>query len=205
MAITNYGELKTAVADWLNRDDLTAVIPTFIDIAHAKLNRRLRVREMLQRSTANVTTQYTSLPNGFLSMRNIQLNVTTPKALEYLTSEQMDQERARGNTAREPVYYTIIGETIEVFPSPDASYEIELAYHKSLPALSADADTNWLLTKAPDAYLYGALLQAAPYLKDTAETGLWLQAHDMVVSELERDSDKALYGGGTLKARHRAF
>jgi hypothetical protein len=205
MAITNYGQLKTAVADWLNRDDLTAVIPTFIDLAHAKLNRRLRVREMLQRSTANVTTQYTSLPNGFLSMRNIQLNVTTPKALEYLTSEQMDQERARGNTAREPVYYTILGETIEVFPSPDASYEIELAYHKSLTALSADADTNWLLTKAPDAYLYGALLQAAPYLKDTAETGLWLQAHDMVVGELERDSDKALYGGGTLKARHRTF
>lgn len=205
MAITNYGQLKTAVADWLNRDDLTAVIPTFIDIAHAKLNRRLRVREMLQRSTANVTTQYTSLPSGFLSMRNIQLNVSTPKALEYLTSEQMDQERARGNTAREPVYYTIIGETIEVFPSPDASYEIEMAYHKTLPSLSADADTNWLLTKAPDAYLYGALLQAAPYLKDTAETGLWLQAHDMVVSELERDSDKALYGGGTLKARHRTF
>jgi hypothetical protein len=160
---------------------------------------------MLQRSTANVTTQYTSLPGGFLSMRNIQLNVTTPKALEYLTSEQMDQERARGNTAREPVYYTIIGETIEVFPSPDATYEIEMAYHKTLPALSADADTNWLLTKAPDAYLYGALLQAAPYLKDTAETGLWLQAHDMVVGELQLENEKALYGGGTLKARHRTF
>jgi hypothetical protein len=92
-----------------------------------------------------------------------------------------------------------------VFPSPDASYEIELAYYKTLPALSADADTNWLLTKAPDSYLYGALLQAAPYLKDTAETSLWLQAHDMVVGELETDNEKALYGGSTLKARHRTF
>jgi hypothetical protein len=205
MAITNYGQLKTAVADWLNRDDLTSVIPTFIDLAHAKLNRRLRVREMIQRSTANVTSQYTKLPGGFLSMRNIQLNVSTPKSLEFLSVEQMDQERALGNVAREPVYYTIIGDTIEVFPSPDASYEIELAYYKTLPALSADADTNWLLTKAPDSYLYGALLQAAPYLKDTAETSLWLQAHDMVVGELETDNEKALYGGSTLKARHRTF
>jgi hypothetical protein len=205
MAITNYGELKTAVADWLNRDDLTSVIPTFIDLAHAKLNRRLRVREMIQRSTASVTTQFTRLPANFLSMRNIQLNVSTPKSLEYLSPEQMDQERALGNTAREPVYYSIMGDNIEVFPSPDAAYEIEMTYHKELTALSADADTNWLLTKAPDSYLYGALLQAAPYLKDTAETSLWLQAHDMVVSELETDSEKALYGGSTLKARHRTF
>ncbi len=205
MAITNYGELKTAVADWLNRDDLTSVIPTFIDLSHAKLNRRLRVREMIQRSTAGITNQFSNLPADFLELRNIQLNVATPKSLEYMTIEQMDQERALGNTAREPAYYTLMGSTIEVFPTPDQSYTLELAYYKDIPAMSADSDTNWLLTKAPDVYLYGALLQAAPYLKDAEETGLWLQAHDMVVAELEKEDLGARYGASTLKARHRTY
>jgi hypothetical protein len=205
MAITNYGQLKTAVADWLNRDDLTLVIPTFIDLAHAKLNRRLRVREMIQRSTASITDQFSNLPSDFLELRNIQLNVTIPKSLEYVTIEQMDQERGLGNTAREPVYYTLMGSTIEVFPTPDQSYTLELAYYQDIPTLSADADTNWLLTKAPDVYLYGALLQAAPYLKDAEETGLWLQAHDMVVAELEKEDLGARYGASTLKARHRTY
>ncbi len=205
MAITNYGELKTAVADWLNRDDLTSVIPTFIDLAHAKLNRRLRVREMIQRSTASITDQFSNLPSDFLELRNIQLNVTIPKSLEYVTIEQMDQERGLGNTAREPVYYTLMGSTIEVFPTPDQSYTLELAYYQDIPTMSADTDTNWLLTKAPDVYLYGALLQAAPYLKDAEETGLWLQAHDMVVAELEKEDLGARYGASTLKARHRTY
>jgi hypothetical protein len=205
MAISNYGELKTAVADWLNRDDLTSVIPTFIDLAHAKLNRRLRVREMIQRSTASITDQFSNLPSDFLELRNIQLNVTIPKSLEYVTIEQMDQERGLGNTAREPAYYTLMGSTIEVFPTPDQSYTLELAYYQDIPTMSADTDTNWLLTKAPDVYLYGALLQAAPYLKDAEETGLWLQAHDMVVDELEKEDLGARYGASTLKARHRTY
>jgi hypothetical protein len=205
MAISNYGELKTAVADWLDRDDLTSVIPTFIDLAHAKLNRRLRVREMIQRSTAGITTQFSNLPPDFLELRNIQLNVTIPKSLEYVTIEQMDQERGLGNTAREPVYYTLMGSTIEVFPTPDQSYTLELAYYKNIPTMTADIDTNWLLTKAPDAYLYGALLQASPYLQNQAETQLWGVAHETTIAELEKEDLGARYGASTLKARHRTY
>lgn len=205
MAITNYGQLKTAVADWLNRDDMTSVIPTFIDLAHAKLNRRLRVREMIQRSTADITNQFSNLPSDFLELRNIQLNVTIPKSLEYVTIEQMDQERGLGNTAREPVYYTLMGSTIEVFPTPDQSYTLELAYYQNVPTMTSDTDTNWLLTKAPDAYLYGALLQASPYLQNQEETQLWGVAHETTIAELEKEDLGARYGASTLKARHRTY
>ena len=74
MAITNYGELKTNVADWLNRSDLTSVIPTFIDGVHSKLNRDLRVRQMVQRATASVDAEYSALPADFLEIRDIRLN-----------------------------------------------------------------------------------------------------------------------------------
>ena len=82
---------------------------------------------------------------------------------------------------------------------------LELVFYQELTPLVDDADTNFLLKKAPDIYLYGTLLQAAPYLKDTAETSLWLQAHEMVMSDLEAENCKAMYGGGTLKARHRTY
>lgn len=207
MAIGNYGQLKSAVADWLNRDDLTAVIPTFIDLAHARLNRKLRVSDMIVRSTANLTAQYTARPNGFLEMRNIQLNVSVPKPLEYITPEQLDQERKFGNdTAGEPVYYTMIGDLIEVYPTPDnTTYEMELAWYKEMTAMSADSDTNWLLTKAPDAYLYGALINSGPYLKDDERALVWLQMHDAALEELRMEDERSRFGGGTIKARHRTF
>lgn len=206
MAIGNYSQLKAAVADWLNRDDLSSVIPTFIDLAHARLNRKLRVSDMIARSTANLTTQYTARPAGFLEMRNIQLNVSTPKPLEYVTPEQLDQERKFGNnTAGEPVYYTMIGDLIEVYPTPDTTYEIELAFYKELTAMTADADYNWLLTKAPDTYLYGALIQSGPYLKDDARALVWLRLHDAALDELRMEDERARFGGGTIKMRHRTF
>jgi hypothetical protein len=205
MALTTYGELKSAVADWLNRTDLTARIPDFISLAHAKLNRQLRVMDMVQRSAADVTAQYTSLPDDFLEMRNIQLNVSTPKSLEYLTPEQMDQERALGNTAREPVYYSIMGKLLEVFPTPDATYEVEMAYFQNIPSFTTDSSTNWLMTKAPSTFLYGSLLQAAPYLKEDERAPVWLRLHDESVAELMQENERAKFGGGTLKMRHRTF
>ena len=168
--ITNYGTLEAEIADFLLRDDLTAVIPTFISFAHEKLNRDLRTRQMVQRATDSLTTEYTALPGNFLQMRDIRLNANPVRSLEQISSEAQNQERERwGNTAGEPRYYTIIGETIQVFPSPNATYTIEMAYYEKIPALVNAADTNWLLTKAPEIYLYGSLVHSAPY-SETSST-----------------------------------
>ena len=114
--ITNYGTLEAEIADFLLRDDLTAVIPTFISFAHEKLNRDLRTRQMVQRATASLTTEYTALPGNFLQMRDIRLNANPVRSLEQISSEAQNQERERwGNTAGEPRYYTIIGETIVIW------------------------------------------------------------------------------------------
>jgi hypothetical protein len=118
----------------------------------------------------------------------------------------MDEERLLGNnTAGEPVYYTIMGGLIEAYPSPNADYTIEMAWYRELTAMSADADYNWLLTKAPDIYLYGSLIHSAPYLKDDSRAVVWLQLHDAALEELRLEDEKARFGGGTIKMRHRAF
>jgi hypothetical protein len=206
MAITNYGQLKTAVADWLNRDDMASVIPTFIDLAHARVNRVLRVADMVQRTETQLDSRFTQVPADFLQMRAIQLRVTPTKALEFLTAEQIIQERSRlSDTAREPMFYSILGDTIEVMPTPDATYELEISYYQDIPSMSADSDTNWLLTKAPGAYLYGALIESAPYLAEDQRGLVWHELYNKCIEELTLEDEKSRFSGSTPIARHRSL
>jgi len=206
VAITNYGTLKTEIADFLDRSDLTSVIPTFITFAHDKLNRELRTRQMVQRATASVDSEYSALPGNFLQMRDIRLNTNPVQTLESISSEQQNQERQRfGNTTGRPKYFTVVGETFQVFPSPDATYECELAYYENIPVMSSDSDYNWLLTKCPEVYLYGSLVHSSPYLKDDERTVIWQTFYRDIFESLQREDTKGRFSGTTLRMRHRSF
>ena len=109
MAISTKSELHTAVANWLNRSDLTSRIPEFISLAEASFNRNLRTREQLTRSTTTATAQYIGLPADFVEMSNIELTSTDPpKRLIYISEDRSDDIREqKNNTAGEPIFYTI--------------------------------------------------------------------------------------------------
>ena len=62
MSISNYSELKSAIADWLLRTDLTSVIPSFISMAEAQISRDVRDRRMVKRATAEIDTEYSQIP-----------------------------------------------------------------------------------------------------------------------------------------------
>ena len=130
MALTTYSELKTAIANWLDRSDLDDRIPEFIQLAEARHRRDFKIRRMETRVTANTIadTEYYSLPDNFVAMRNIQLNTDPKTSLEYLTPEQMDRVRAGSNTGK-PKAYSIIGNNFQLRPIPDAVYEIEMLYY----------------------------------------------------------------------------
>ena len=76
MGITSYSTLKSAIADWLLRDDLTAVIPSFISLAEAKFNRRIRDYRMVKRATAEIDAGYAAVPADWLQTVRFQLNTT---------------------------------------------------------------------------------------------------------------------------------
>lgn len=196
----NYTTLKSSVADWLNRQDLTSVIPTFISLAEADLNRSVRHRQMLGRATTTLDSHFTALPTDFLEAKNVQLNTNPLTSLKYVTMEHADLLR-RGDATGQPKYYTIIGDTLEVVPVPSTDYEIELTYYKQIPALSDDNLTNWLINSHPDVYLYGTLMQSAPYLKDDERVGVWGSLYRQFVSDLNLSSDKAESSGSTLVMR----
>ena len=201
MAISTKAELHTAIANWLNRSDLTDRIPEFIALAEASFNRILRVRDMLVRSTASVTSQYISIPTDFLEMLNIELTSTSPpKRLVYITSDRSDDYREKqNNQTGTPGYYTIEGNSIHLLPTPSTEATVQLNYYQDIPALSglADSDNNWLLLAHPDVYLYGTLMQASPYLMDQEKTQIWDGLLARSLQEVQMSDEKSRYAGGT--------
>ena len=205
MAISTKAELHTAVANWLNRSDLTSRIPEFITLAEASFNRTLRTKDMLTRATTSTDAQYVALPSDFQEMLNVELTSTDPpRRLIYATSDRSDDyRRQKSNKAGIPVHYTIEGLTLQLNPTPDINYTVQMNYYQDIPALSAKADSeaNWLLTAHPDCYLYSTLMHASPYLMDPQSAQMWSQALEKATNELIFSDEKARLAGGTLTMR----
>lgn len=205
MPISTYAELKNAVADWLNREDLASVIPSFITLAEADINRKLRDWRMETRSTASLEAQYSALPGDWLQTIRLQIAGDTSR-LELVSQGALaDLRAARGDLGGKPTHYALTAGGLELFPTPDQTYTAELVYFAKVPALSDVATSNWLLTSAPDVYLYGALMQTAPYLKDDARTEVWAALYSAAVEGLNASSERARYSGNGLRLRVRGL
>ena len=198
MSIATYAELKTAVANFIDRTDLASRVPEFIAMSEAAIGRDVRIRQMEKRATTDISTEYVDMPTDFIMARNIQLNTSSQERLKYLTPEQMDMYRSSQTTGK-PRNYTIIGTEFQFKPVPDGAYEVEIAYLARFAALSGDNDTNWLLTNQPGIYLYGALVQASPYLKDDERTKLWASLYNAEVESINKQDNEARYSGATLR------
>ena len=191
MAITTYSELKTAVGNWLNRDDLTSVIPDFITLAEVDINRKLRHYKMIERVDATLDSRYVQVPADWLETVRFSITTGDTFKLEMTTlNDMMTRRESNQNTQGRPQFYAHIGETFELFPTPDQTYTMELIYYQDIPKLSDSQTTNWLLGDAPDAYLYGSLMQAAPYLGEDERVAVWSSLYAKAVTDINRVSLK---------------
>jgi len=201
MAISNYSELQTAVANWLDRDDLAARIPEFIVLCEARFNRSLRIRAMetLDISVDTVGgTNTVALPTGYVQMRDINLITSPITQLQYLTPEIMNRLNA-GSLTGKPETYTIIANSILFGPTPDSAYDISMLYYKTFDALTDAAPTNWVITNAPDVYLYGTLLEAEPFLMNDQRVQLWATALTQSITTLQEQDNKDRHSGSALR------
>lgn len=202
MAISTYTDLKTSIASWLNRDDLTSVIPDFISLAEAGINRDLRHYKMIERADATLDSRYVQLPADWMETVRFSITSGNTYRLELVSRDDMLEYRQKtANTSGRPRFYANIGDTIEVFPTPDADYTMQLQYYSKTPALSDSNASNWLLLDAPDVYLYGTLIQSAPYLQDDARTQTWAALYAAALQSLQKASDDTRFAGSGLRMR----
>jgi len=200
MAIGTYAELQTAVANWLDRDDLEERIPEFIVLAEARMNRVFRLRLMEAKYTALTVADQRNyaLPAGYLQMRNLQINTTPITPCQYVTPEIYD--RLYGSTLTgTPEIYTIIVNEIQLGPIPASEQTIEMLFYKKITALSVSNTTEAMLTDNPDIYLYGALLEAEPFLMNDERLGVWAQGFQQSIDNLQDQDAKDRHSGSALR------
>jgi hypothetical protein len=226
--LSSYDDLVQRCQDWLfGRTDLAIQVPTFIQMFEAKANRKLFCRQMENRAVTiidlnEIEPEFVDLPIGFQSMRRVRLvNAGFPQKphLKFLTGQQIDEKRGSHQTPGTPIWFSVFGQEMELCPTPNFAFEIEMVYRAYItplgnpvvtpapppgtPANLDPAPTNWLLQTAPDAYLYGTLMEAAPYLHDDERIPVWASGVQAAFADLNALSDEATYNAGPLSWRRK--
>jgi len=205
MALTNYTGLKASIADFLNRDDLTAVIPDFIALAESQINRDVRHWKMEARSSGQQTAldEYMQIPADWVETIRMHLTGSGTSTVNLISRDAMaDKRQANNDETGIPTHYTHANGQFQLYPTPSNDTDFELLYYQKIPSLITNTN-NWLLLEAPDVYLYGTLLHSAPYLADDQRVAIWAQMYSAAVARLNQVSEDAMFSGSglTLKVR----
>jgi len=192
----NYGELKTAIAETAQRQDLVAVIPSFVRMAHAKIMSQLQPPDTLvfEEITAEQTNLFANvwtvpLPLGCFEVRYVYVN---SKPIPSWTENQLTAYFASGQDAP-AAGYAIQG--LDLILAPGTSDALLISYKKRLDDFVDDTDTNWLLTYYPDVYLYASLVHLQTYVQDLEQMNAAdaLMSAQMKAAQLQIDTLK--HGG----------
>jgi hypothetical protein len=196
MALTDYSSLKTSVASYLARSDLTNQIPDFIRLAEERLARDLRTRKMLVVARADTTASDSTvgLPTDFLEMRDMHLRTTPVQSLTY-RSPNAFFAGSRTTDSGKPIDYTILASEIQFAPVPNTAYSVQMLYYAKPQYLSDTNITNAFLANYPDALLYAALGEAEPYLMNDARLQTWASLYDRAITAINTSDQSSEYGG----------
>ena len=202
MALDTYANLKTEIASFLNRDDLTSQIDTFIDLAETRHARDLRIQEMEAVDTSITTvagTQSYDLPTGYIELRYAMLQTSPYTMLQYMSPADFFRVYNLGEGNVMPIYYTMVGKKIYLGHAPDDANVLELGFFKKATALSSSNTTNDILTNFPDLYLYGSLAETSPFLMQDERLAVWSSLYKEVVRTANESAQRGRVSAAPLQ------
>ncbi len=202
MSFTSYSDLQTTIAGYLARTDLTTQIPDFIRLAETRLRRDLRIRQMLKSvTTATVAADSTvELPSDFLEVRDIVIVGNPVQPLNYYSPSAFNRNTRTWEIGK-PNSYTVLANDFQLSPVPDTVYTVQLFYFAAPTFLSDLNTSNVFLANTPDALLYGALLEAEPYLMNDARINTWGTMFDRAMASITRSDEQGQYSGVPLSIK----
>lgn len=198
-----WAALKTTLANWLNRDDLsTTEIPEAISMAERRLNRVLRVPEMEDAvSTSSASATFT-LPSDFLEMRSIYVDATSKVFLQHVSMAEL-RSMYPTTASGTPAHFAMqSGNEITVGPTPSASTTYIVNYYQKIPALGSSQAANWLLLAHSDIYISAALVELYTLLRDPEGIAFHEGRLQQRIDELRKQGAGKAHGASPLIARH---
>jgi hypothetical protein len=193
--ITSYETLQTAVADYCARSDLATFTPNFIQNWEEGFYRQPLNWGPWMETALSVTMSsgVATLPSDYLGLKWAAIEASPNRTLERKSAQQLYARFPRNNGSGKPAWIARDQGTFVFGPEPDSDYTIVGAYYAKPVLLRNDSDgINWMITNAPDLCLFGALLEAEPFLKNDSRIALWLDRYsDALVAyrDLIRDED----------------
>lgn len=188
-AYADFSELKTGVENWVSRTDFPVSI---YSLATARINRKLRAREMISAYSASATAETVALPADFLEFETVYID-QDPRIELSATDSFVQSVHYRSSGL--PTTYSVRGSTLYLNPIPDGTYALAGTYYAELSDFSADSDTNTVLTTYPDMYLAACLHFVYLWDQDQENAGFWMQAFDGLVSEINQFTAMSRYSG----------
>lgn len=191
--VMTYDSLVLDIEKYLERTDQATIekIPTFIMLAEQVLATELKFLGNLTVVTSTMTQDNPIVDKPARWRKTVSMNVTVDgkrypvflRKYEYLREYWPDPVQTDV-----PKYYCDYDYTHWLIaPTPAANYNFEVLYYERLQPLDSSNQTNWFTIYAPQALLYGSLLQAMPYLKNDERTPLWQAQYDKIVEQLKNE------------------
>ena len=195
-SIVNYSTLQTALANWLHRSDLTAIVPDLIALGEMQLSVDLDTQWQWAQTalTTTASSQILTLPSDILAIKRLTALGNVNSVLVYMPPEAFDATY-NGNDTGMPEAFTMLGMTASLGPIPDAVYTVNCLYKQKIPALSITSPTNWLITAFPNLYLWGSILAAQIYLQNDERMPLIVDIYSKAVAQM---NDIEWNRGGSL-------
>ena len=206
MALDTYTNLKTAIAQWLNRTDLTSDIVDFLTLCEDEIARRVET-EFERRDTITLNAEVVTLPSDLREITSLALDdANRGGPIEILSPEQLTLYKAasgRRTSYPRKAAITTNGTELILAPVPDTSYVAEIIYATKLDRLSGSVSTNWILDDHSDVYLYGSLIHSAPFLKDDQRMGVWQSLFEKALAQIAALIERRKWAANTLIMRPR--
>jgi len=168
-----YSGLKTAIQNYTDNTETTfvATLDNFIKTVEDRILTSVDLEYFRKNATTSMTSsnQYLAIPSDFLS--SFSVSITNSSSKEFLLQKDVNfvQEfNPNSSTTGTPRYYARFDNSnFIVAPTPDANYVTEVHYYYRPTSLTAGSDsgTTWLSTNAPNALLYGCLMEAYTFMK----------------------------------------
>lgn len=186
----NYSQIQARIAQWLNRTDMTAVIPTFIEMTEEKLNRQLRVRAMeVALPETEIVDNKITLPS---STADVKVLWPTTYPNTPLKAQALESVVGSGLGAS-PTIYAYTGNQLQF----NGGGSVQGVLYQRIPSLATNT-TNWLSLSAPSVYLFGGMAEAMMYMG--GDPSIWSQRFVNVVDELI-GNDQRYSGPLVVRAR----
>ncbi len=186
MSISTFDELKTAIAGWSHRANLTAYLGDFIAMGENRLFADLKVKEMEARTDYTPTSRYLATPTRLTSIRRIVAKSSPPVELIGTSPDGLRAVYDTGSGT--PSHYTIVGSEIEFNRVPNV--DVEILHYAAPAALSDSATNNAVLTAHPQAYLAAAMIECAMFIKDTQMAATWQAKYTDAVAASNRTTSR---------------